>query len=407
MEDSMESIGKTIEIIKQGIVDFISEKELVEKLKKAQIENRPLRIKYGADPSAPDLHIGHTVPIRKLREFQELGHQVVFIIGDFTAQIGDPTGKSQTRKRLTPEEVKENSKTYFEQIFKLLDKDKTEVVYNSSWFNKMALTKAIELSAKYTVARMLERDDFEKRYKSERPIYIHEFLYPLIQGYDSVMVKADVELGGTDQKFNFLVGREIQREYNMSPQVVITLPILEGTDGVNKMSKSLGNYIGITEPPKEIYGKTMSIPDDLIGRYFFLALDYPEAEVQEIETGLVSGSLHPRDTKAKLARELVTLYHNEQAATDAAEEFDRIFKKKGLPDEIDSLTLKSDNGSIWLVKAMVAIGFANSNSEGRRLIRGGAVSVDSEKIAEESFELVSGEYLLKVGKRRFAKIIIT
>lgn len=402
----MESIEKSIEIIKQGIIEIISEEDLIAKLKKSKAEGKPLRIKYGADPSAPDLHIGHTVPIRKLRQFQELGHQIVFIIGDFTAQIGDPSGKSETRKRLTPEQVKTNAATYLDQIFKLLDKDKTEVVFNSSWLNLINLPEVIALSAKYTVARMLERDDFNNRFKSEKPIYVHEFLYPLVQAYDSVVVKSDVELGGTDQKFNFLVGREIQREYGQEPQIVITLPILEGTDGVKKMSKSLGNYIGINESPKEMFGKTMSITDELIGKYFELALGYAHDKAKEIDDGIKAGTVHPRNAKARLAKELVALYHNEEAGEQALEEFDRIFKQKEVPDEIEEFSIDCPDEKIWIVKLMTDIGFTKTNGEARRLISGGGVYVDSEKISDENFELTKGEYLLKVGKRRFAKVIL-
>jgi len=387
-------------------VDIILEEELIEKFQNALKTGQRLRVKYGADPSAPDIHLGHTVPIRKLRQFQDFGHQVVFIIGDFTAMIGDPTGRSLTRKRLSPEEVEANSRTYMDQIFKILDVEKTEVVFNSSWFNRMNFTKVIELGAKYTVARMLERDDFKKRMEEERPIFIHEFLYPLAQGWDSVEVRADVEIGGTDQKFNFLVAREIQREFGMTPQCVLTFPLLVGLDGANKMSKSLGNYIGITEPAREIYGKTMSIPDELMHDYFLLTLGYSEAEARELKNQVAQGKLHPRELKARLARELVTLYHSGSAARDAEEEFNRIFREKELPDEIEEKTIPGQKTGSPITGILVETGLAPSGREARRLVAGGGVSVDGGRVESPDMLLLPGEHILKVGKRRFIKLHI-
>jgi len=394
------------EIITSRAVDIILEEELLEKLKSARKEGRALRIKYGADPSAPDIHLGHTVQIRKLREFQDLGHKVVFIIGDFTARIGDPTGKSETRKRLTPEEVDDNAKTYLAQIFKILEPSKTEVVKNSAWFDRMNFAQIIELGAKYTVARMLERDDFKKRISEERPIFIHEFLYPLAQGWDSVVVKADVEIGGTDQKFNCLVARDIMREAGMSPQCVMTFPILLGTDGVNKMSKSLGNYIGITEPPREIFGKIMSIPDSLMGDYFELTLGYKKDDVKKINNDVEKGVIHPRNLKARLGRELVTFYHSASAAKTAEEEFNRIFREKELPDEILQKTFSSEGCEPTITNLLTKTGLAPSNREARRLVSGGGVYVDNIRVESPDSRLEPGEHIVKVGKRRFLKIII-
>ena len=394
------------EIITSRAVDVILEEELLEKLKAARKEGRALRVKYGADPSAPDIHLGHTVPIRKLREFQELGHKVVFIIGDFTARIGDPTGKSETRKRLTPEEVDDNARTYLAQIFKILDPAKTEVMKNSSWFDRMTFTQVIELGAKYTVARMLEREDFKKRISEERPIFIHEFLYPLAQGWDSVVVKADVEIGGTDQKFNCLVARDIMREAGMTPQCVMTFPILLGTDGVNKMSKSLGNYIGITEPPREIFGKIMSIPDSLMGDYFELTLGYKKEDVKKITDDVEKGIIHPRNLKARLGRELVTLYHSASAAQAAEEEFNRIFREKELPDEILQKIFYREDCEPTITNLLTKTGLAPSNREARRLVSGGGVYVDNIRVEFPDNRLEPGEHIFKVGKRRFLKIII-
>jgi tyrosyl-tRNA synthetase len=404
MSSGTKSIEKQLEILTSGTIDLLTVEELGERLRRSQATGEPLNIKFGADPSAPDLHVGHTVPIRKLRQFQELGHQVIFLIGDFTARIGDPTGKSETRKPLSADEVAANAKTYLDQMFRILDREKTRVVYNSDWLSKMTFADVIELSAKYTVARMLERDEYKKRFKDERAIYIHEFLYPLMQGYDSIVLHADVELGGTDQKFNLLVGRELQREYGQPPQVVMTLPLLVGLDGENKMSKSLGNYIGITESPEEIFGKAMSIPDTLMPDYLELALGYPRSEVDELMRDVAAGRVHPRDLKARIARELTRAFHSEDAARAAEDNFNRIFRERALPEDMEEKILHTKDGKIWLVKMLVDAGLVQSNREARKLIVQGAVSLDSEKVTSEDMDLVPGEYTVKIGKRKFARI---
>lgn len=394
------------EIISAGTVEIIPETELMDKLERSIREKKPLKIKLGVDPSAPDIHLGHTVPLRKLKQFQELGHQVIFLIGDFTAMIGDPSGRSVTRPKLSREQVQENAKTYFEQVFKILDEQKTQVVYNSDWLGKMSFAEVIELSAKYSVARMLERDDFKTRFKEEKPIFIHEFLYPLMQGYDSVVLGADVEIGGTDQKFNLLVARELQREFGQEPQAIITLPLLIGTDGINKMSKSLGNYIGITEPPQEIFGKVMSIPDALILDYFQLALGYPPAEINKLKTTLEQGEINPRDLKARLAKEIVAAYYDEVTAQKSAEEFDRIFKYKSAPEHIEEQTINLDGEKMWVVRLLVQAGLARSNREARKLITEGGVDINAERVTDVEQELPPGQYIIKVGKRRFKKVIL-
>lgn len=388
-----------ISLIKRGVVEIISEEELKSKIEK----KGRLRVKFGADPSAPDLHLGHTVALRKLRHFQELGHTVVFIIGDFTAMIGDPSGRSSTRKRLSRSEVMENAKTYQEQVFKILDKSKTEVVYNSEWFDKITFEEVLNLTSKYTVARMLERDDFEKRFKGGSPISIMEFLYPLMQGYDSVMVKADVEIGGTDQKFNLLVGRELQIEYGQEPQVVITLPLLEGTDGVRKMSKSYGNYIGINDKPFDMFGKVMSIPDTLIFKYFELLTDLPLDEIEGLKRSIEEGA-NPRDIKAKLASEIVSFFYGKDEAVKANEEFDRIFKHKELPEEMEEKKVKK--GEYNLVNLLVELGVMPSKSEVRRLIQGGGLYINGERVLDVNHIIkLDGEVVIKLGKRKFVKIV--
>jgi tyrosyl-tRNA synthetase len=389
-----------------SIVELIPEEEFLERLQRARNNRTPLRIKYGVDPSAPDLHLGHTVPIRKLKQFQDFGHQVIFLIGDFTARIGDPTGKSETRKRLSKKEVDANARTYLEQIFKLLDEDKTEVVYNSTWLEKMSFSDVIELSSKYTMARMLEREDYKRRFKDEKPIYIHEFLYPLMQGYDSIVLRSDVEIGGTDQKFNILVARELQREFGQPPQIILTLPILIGTDGLNKMSKSLNNYIGITEPPQEIFGKVMSIPDSLMGDYLELTLGYSSEEVAGLMRSVEQGKFHPRDLKARLARELVATYHSHTAANAAEEEFNRIFREHDVPTDIQEITMRCEDGKLWIVKLLVESGLAKSNREARKLITAGAVWLNAEKITDQNYEVSTGQHVLKVGKRRFLRVTL-
>ena len=388
-----------LKLIKRGVVEIISEEELIKKLE----GGKKLRVKFGADPSAPDLHLGHTVALRKLRHFQDIGHTVVFIIGDFTAMVGDPSGRSSTRKRLSRAEVMENAKTYQEQVFKILDRSKTEVRYNSEWFDKLTFEEVLNLTSKYTVARMLERDDFEKRFKSGNPISIMEFLYPLMQGYDSVMVRSDVEIGGTDQKFNLLVGRELQAEYGQEPQVVITLPLLEGTDGVRKMSKSYGNYMGINEKPFDMFGKVMSIPDTIIFKYFELLTDTPLEEIEKMKEAIERGE-NPRNIKALLAKRIVAFFHGEEEAEKASEEFDRVFKYKEVPDEIEEF--KFQKGKYRIVDTLVQLKVLSSKSEVRRIIQGGGLYIDGQRITDIDYEFELGkEVIIKIGKRRFVKLI--
>ncbi len=391
-----------LKVIKRGTAEIIGEEELLEKLK----SGRKLRVKAGFDPTAPDLHLGHTVLLWKLRDFQELGHEVYFLIGDFTAMIGDPTGKSETRPPLTREEVLRNAETYAQQVFKILDPEKTVVVFNSEWLGSMTAADLIKLSSKYTVARMLERDDFEKRFKEGRPIHIHEFIYPLLQGYDSVVLKADVELGGTDQKFNLLMGRHLQREYGLEEQACIMMPILEGLDGVQKMSKSLGNYIGILEPPEEQFGKVMRISDDLMWRYYRLVTRVPEEEIEEMERAVKEGRLHPMEAKKRLAETIVKTFHGEEAAKRAREHFERVFSRRELPENIPEPEITVPENPVWLPRLLKEAGLVKSTSEGRRQIRGGGVRVDGEKVLDENakIDVLSKEVILQVGKRRFARV---
>lgn len=394
-------------LIKRGTFEIIPEDELARKIEKSIKEKRPLNIKLGCDPSRPDLHIGHSVVLRKLAQFQLLGHQAILIIGDFTGMIGDPTGRNVTRPPLSLEEARENGKSYFEQASKILDPEKTRIVYNSEWLSKMNFEEVIKLSARYTVARMLERDDFTKRYKSGEPIGIHEFLYPLAQAMDSVAINSDVELGGTDQKFNLLVGRDIQREYEMEPQVIITMPLLPGTDGVEKMSKSYNNYIGINEPPKEIYGKTLSVPDNLIYPYFELATDVSSEELRQIKAQLNDPAVNPRDLKRKLARTLVSMYHSAEDAVKAEEEFDKLFIKKEIPEDIPEYKIQDGTREIGIVDLIIQTKMAPTRAEAKRLIKGGGVSLDDRKIDDVSESvLLNGLNILKVGKRKFIKIIV-
>ncbi len=394
-----------MDVIKRGVSEIIPEEDLVRKLERSIKTNEPIRAKLGCDPSRPDLHLGHSVVLRKLRQFQDLGHQAILIIGDFTGMIGDPSGKSKTRPSLTIEETRRNGQSYFEQATKILSTKNVRMEYNSEWLGKMSFADVVVLAGKYTVARMLERDDFTDRYKAGEPISVHEFLYPLAQAMDSVAIKADIELGGTDQKFNLLVGRDIQREYGLEPQAILTMPILVGTDGVDKMSKSLDNYIGISEPPKDIYGKTLRIPDSLIYPYFELASDVSNRELAEIKRQLDSG-INPRDIKRKLARDLVRLYYNPETAAKAEEEFDRIFIQKDLPDEVQEFRLNVQNGESTVLNALTATQLASSKSEARRLIEQGGVSVDGVKVTDFNAALpAKGEFILKVGKRKFLKII--
>lgn len=385
--------------IKKGIVEIIPENQFEELLK----STKRLKIKWGADPSAPDLHLGHTVILRKLKQFQDIGHEIIFLIGDFTAMIGDPTGKSETRKPLTPEEIKKNAKTYQDQVFKILDEKKTTIVYNSSWLDKMSLMDVINLTSKHSVARMLERDDFSKRFDEEKPINIHEFLYPLLQGYDSVYLKADIEIGGTDQKFNLLVGRQLQKDYGQKEQIIITMPILEGIDGKQKMSKSLNNHIGLMEPPKEIFGKIMSIPDDLIIKYFALLTDIPKDEIKEYEEQLSKNSINPRDLKEKLAKTITALYHSNHDAENASQEFKKVFSSKGIPDEMLSYNIPEEG--ILLIDLISSQNLAQSKSEARRLIKQNAVSIDGKIISDENIRIIlEKESVLKVGKRKFLRL---
>ena len=392
-----------MDLIKRGTFEIIPEEDLAKKIEKSIKENKPLNIKLGCDPSRPDLHIGHSVVLRKLAQFQKLGHTAILIIGDFTGMIGDPSGRNVMRPALSLEETRKNGESYFEQASKILDKEKTKIVYNSEWLSKMNFEDVIKLSSKYTIARMIERDDFTKRYKAGEPISIHEFLYPLAQAMDSVAIESDVELGGTDQKFNLLVGRDIQREFGIEPQVIITTPLLVGTDGVEKMSKSYNNYIGISESPDEIYGKSLSIPDNLIYTYFKLATDISNEELKEIKLQLEDRNINPRDIKRKLARTLVKTYYDEKSAKEAEEGFDKIFIKKETPDEIPEH--KISNKTMNIIDLILEVNFAPSKSEARRLVTQGGVSIDGERIDNISAIVTfDAEKILKVGKRKFIKL---
>ncbi len=396
-------VNEQVQIIRRGVAEIIPEEELKRKLKKSIKEKRPLKVKLGLDPTAPDIHLGHTVVLNKLRQFQDLGHEVHLIIGDFTARIGDPSGKSETRKQLSEKEIQINASTYQEQIFKVLDAKKTIIHFNSKWLMPLTLEDILNLAGKYTVARMLERDDFDNRYKEGLPIGIHEFMYPLMQGYDSVVLEADVELGGTDQKFNLLVGRNLLKEYGLEPQVTLTMPILEGTDGVQKMSKSLGNYIGVNEDAYEMFGKTMSIPDELIIRYFELVTQVSQAEIDKIEKGMQEGTLNPRDAKARLAREIITIYHNEEEALKAQERFQLVFSKGDIPEDIPETMVTEKE--LWLPKFLLEQGMVDSTSDGRRMIKQGAVRLDGEKCLVENIE-AKNEMVIQVGKRKFIKLLL-
>ena len=391
-----------LEIIKRGAVDVLLEEELVEKLKKG----RPLRIKAGFDPTAPDLHLGHTVLIQKMKQFQDLGHEVIFLIGDFTGMIGDPSGKSETRKQLTREQVTANAETYKEQIFKILDWEKTIIKFNHEWMEKMDAVAMIELTGKYTVARMLEREDFKQRYQNQQPISIHEFLYPLIQGYDSVVLEADLELGGTDQRFNLLMGRELQREYGQEAQVVLTMPLLEGLDGVQKMSKSLGNYIGINEPAEQIFGKIMSISDELMWRYYELLSDEDLKQIQARRARVESGTLHPMEAKKSLAAELAARFHGRPAAESARRYFETKFQRKATPGDIRKQFAAPE--PVWICRLIVDLDFAKSTSEARRLVAQNAVKVDSELVTDINFQFDGARHrVIEVGKNRIAQAVIS
>lgn len=396
----MNQINEALQAIKRGCNELLLEQELVDKL----ATGRPLRIKAGFDPTAPDLHLGHTVLINKLRQFQDLGHEVMFLIGDFTGMIGDPTGKNVTRKPLTRDQVIENARTYEQQIFKILDPEKTLVMFNSSWMGEMSAADLISLAAKHTVARMLERDDFHKRYSSGQPIAVHEFLYPLIQGYDSVAMKADVELGGTDQKFNLLVGRELQKHYGQAPQVVMTMPILEGLDGVNKMSKSLGNYIGIHEPPNEMFGKLMSVSDDLMWRYIEL-LSFEPLDVVARWKLEVDAGRNPRDIKVAFAQEIITRFHNRVAAENALMDFEARFRQGALPDEMPEFSLPVAGEGLSIIQAIKQAGLTASTSEAMRMIDQGGIKLNGEKVSDKALVLTGKEpFVIQVGKRKFARV---
>lgn len=398
----MEQFADILGELERGTEEILVKSELVEKLK----QGKPLRVKVGFDPTAPDLHVGHTVIINKMRQFQELEHQVIFLIGDFTGRIGDPTGKSATRPPLTEEQVKQNAMTYKEQVFKILDPDKTEVAFNSTWFSQMGSAEMIQLAAKHTVARMLERDDFNKRYNNGQPIAIHEFLYPLVQGYDSVALRADVEMGGTDQKFNLLVGRELQRQYGQASQVVITLPLLEGLDGVNKMSKSLGNYIGITDAPNDMFGKVMSVSDELMWRYFDLLSFRPLSEIKKLRQDVEAGS-NPRDVKFLLAEELITRFHSRAAAAAAQEDFITRFQKGALPDDMPELEVEGQAGGLPIANLLKNAGLVDSTSDAFRMIQQGAVKIDGNKVEDRNVLIEKGSSaVFQVGKRKFARVSV-
>ena len=396
------SVDKQMELIRRGVEEIIPEDALIKKLEKSKKHNTPLIIKLGCDPSRPDLHIGHGVVLRKLRHFQDLGHQAVLLIGDFTAMIGDPSGRNKTRPSLSLEEAKANAESYVNQSKVILDIDSLKILYNYEWLNTMKFSDVIELASKYTVARMLERDDFTKRYQSETPILLHEFLYPLAQGMDSVEIKADVELGGTDQKFNLLVGRDLQREYGQEPQCIITLPLLEGTDGVEKMSKTYGNEIGLLDPPEDKYGKIMSISDDMIVKYFRLAADADDQKVEAIKSLLSDSKTNPRDVKRELGRAIVKLYHGADEAQAAEQHFDKVIVQKDIPDEMDEVELESDQ---LLVDIVTNAGLTKSKGEARRLIKQNAVKLDGAVCKDINQKLHAGkESVIKVGKRRFLKV---
>ncbi|HAH86485.1 MAG TPA: tyrosine--tRNA ligase [Armatimonadetes bacterium] len=398
-----------MELIKRGAIEIIPEDELRTKLKKSQETGVPLRLKLGLDPTAPDIHLGHAVVLRKLRQFQDLGHEVIIIIGDFTASIGDPSGRSVTRPLLTQEEIEKNAKTYAEQYCRVLDAEKTRVVFNSEWLGKLDFAGVIRLAAKVTVARVLERDDFATRLSEGRPIGLHEILYPVCQAYDSVALKSDVELGGMDQKFNILMGRDLQREFGQEPQIAIFMPILVGLDGLQKMSKSLGNYVGITEPAGEMFGKLMSIPDDVMPQYFELCTNVPMPEVREIEAGMLSGRIHPMDAKKRLAREIVTIYHSKEAAQAAQAEFEHVFSNREIPTDIEGVKVPASavkEGKVWIVRLLKDLaGFASTNSEARRLIEQGGVTLDGEKITNPNAELkLKSGQVLRAGRLKFGRI---
>lgn len=403
-----QELKRQLEILKRGTVEIVPEEEFVMKLRKSIATNTPLKVKLGLDPSAPDIHVGHTVVLQKLKQFQDLGHRVQLVIGDFTGRIGDPTGKSETRKQLSEEEVKRNAETYVKQFGKILDAEKIEVHFNSSWLAPLTFADVVTLASKTTVARMLERDDFQKRYQNEQPISIHEFFYPLMQGYDSVALESDVELGGTDQKFNLLMGRQLQKEYGQEQQVVIMTPLLEGLDGEKKMSKSLGNYIGIDEAPNDIYGKAMSIPDELMIKYFEFATDLPLEELKELSTGLSNGTVHPRDAKMKLAYTFVRMFHGEKAAQEAEQHFVTVFQQGKLPDDIEEKLISTNAlevGKLGIIHLLSNLSLVPSNAEARRMIQQGAVRINGERLDDvNAIVQVTDGMIVQVGKRKFARV---
>jgi len=403
------TIEEQFEYLKKGAVEIIREEELKAKIAKAATTGKPLRVKAGFDPTAPDLHLGHTVLLRKLKHFQDLGHTVIFMIGDFTSLIGDPSGRNVTRKQLSKDEVLTNAETYKQQVFKILDSEKTVLDFNSRWMSAMTTEDFVRLASRYTVARMLERDDFANRLKNNQPISIHEMLYPLVQGYDSVALEADVELGGTDQKFNLLVGRELQKEYGQEPQIVLTMPILEGLDGVQKMSKSLNNYIGIKEVAKEMFGKVMSIPDAMMYRYYELCTDWPVPKIEALRQDVSNGRRHPKEAKTELAKLIIRDFHSERAASEAEEEFNRIFHLGLVPDNIEEKQLKAPPERVRLSKIIAQLGLASSVAEANRLIEQEAVSLNDQKVSNVKADLdlaQPGTFILKVGKRRFLKLVV-
>lgn len=397
----MSQLETALAEIKRGVEEILVEEELIAKLKL----DRPLRVKLGMDPTAPDIHLGHTVILNKLRQFQDLGHDVLLLIGDFTAQVGDPSGKNSTRPPLTPEQVADNAKTYAEQAFKVLDADKTQIVYNSSWLGELGATGMIKLASKLTVARMLERDDFKKRYGSGQSIAIHEFMYPLLQGYDSVALKADIELGGTDQKFNLLMGRELQKDAGQPAQVVLTMPLLEGLDGVKKMSKSANNYIGVDEAPGEMFGKIMSLSDELMWRYFELLSRRSLEELAELKQQVAEGA-NPRDTKILLAKEIISRYHNEEAAEQAHQDFVQRFQKNAIPDDLPEVTLNAGGEGMAIANLLKEAGLVGSTSEALRMIKQGAVKINGDKLEDGKLLVPAGEAVYQVGKRKFAKVTL-
>ncbi|MDY6932614.1 MAG: tyrosine--tRNA ligase [Spirochaetota bacterium] len=397
-----------VELLKRGVEEIIPLDEFQRKIEISERDNKPLVVKAGFDPTAPDIHLGHTVLLRKMSHFQKMGHRVIFLIGDFTGMIGDPSGKSETRNRLTREEVAQNAETYKKQVFKILDPDRTVIEFNSRWCENMNFADVLDLTSKYNVARMLERDDFSERYRNGKPISVLEFLYPLIQGYDSVALKADIELGGTDQKFNLLLGRDIQREYGQIPQVIMTMPLLVGLDGTQKMSKSLNNYIGIDEPPKEIFGKVMSISDELMFHYYEVVTDVPLEEIRSYRKGVESGEMNPRDVKVGLAKDICRQFYDNDTADRAEAEFNKIFVRKDLPDEIPEYSIPEDvrlEGKIWIVRLLMLTGMVKTNGEARRLIKGGGIYFDGQRVSDEDYEIILPvESILKIGKRRFLRI---